>query len=43
MMNKHVRKWLVGFAKAVRLDEWYSHWDMVDSLPDSLIDKIVIW
>lgn len=40
-MNNHVRKWLVGFAKAVRLDEWYSHWDMVDALSSSATGKIV--
>jgi len=42
-MCKYERKWLVTFAKHVRLDDWYAAWDLVDSLPDSLTGKLVIW
>ena len=42
-MCKYERKWLVTFAKHVRLDDWGAHWDLVDALTDSLTGKIVLW
>ncbi len=40
-MDKYARRWLVGFAKAVRLDDWYAHWDLVDSLSNSVAGEII--
>ncbi len=40
-MNKYERKFLVTFARFVRCGDRYSHWDLVDALPSSLVGKIV--
>ena len=40
-MNGYERKWLINFARFVRRGDSYSHWDLVDALPSSLVGKIV--
>ena len=40
-MNKYERKFLVAFARFVRRGDHYSHCDLVDALPSSLVGKIV--